>query len=189
MNHEMNELNKLLALGGGCEQTEAGLLFPKEKVMVQGMYEVGINGHVVERIPNLVVTEGRNYIVGASMKGTTPIVSWYIALFSGDVTVLATWTAANFVANATEFTAYTEAARQAWTGGSVSAGAVDNSAAKATFTINADSQVIRGAAMVSASAKSASTGTLLGAAKFTSAKTLDTGETLDIGYSLSLTAA
>ena len=174
---------------GKYEMTPEGLLLGADGLLARGEYRVYRNGVLDEVVPNLIVTEGLNYLVGVALKGVTPVTSWYVALFSGNVSVQAAWTAANFTAGSTEFTAYSQATRVAWVGGSVAAGAVNNTASKASFTINSDTQTVRGAALLSASAKSSTTGTLLGAARFTSDKVLDTDEVLDIGYGLTLSAA
>lgn len=104
------------------------------------------------------------------------------------MTVAATWTAATFTATATEWTAYDEAARQTWTKSLVASQGTDSFSNKASFTSSSDSQTVRGAALLSASAKSATSGTLLAASRFSSDKALDTGEILDVGYGLQLTA-
>jgi hypothetical protein len=183
-------INKSLARAiadGRFEETELGLFVPSERSLVAGRFCYGKRGEELEYSDNLVVTEGLNYIVGVALKSVTQITTWFIAPFSGAVTVQATWTAANFTTNSTEVTGYASATRPAWTGGSVTAGAVNSFAAKAE--IKATSTItIRGAGMLSASAKSATTGTLLGASRFGSDKVLDTDEILDIGYGLTITA-
>lgn len=175
-------------LDGRFEETDEGLFIPTSRVMVGGVFCYHKRGELEEFTPNLFVVEGLNYLLNAGLKAGTPSTTWFIAPFSGDVTVQSTWTAANFTANSTEVTAYASATRPVWTGGSVASGTVNSFAAKAEFTATADGVIIRGAGMVSASTKSATTGTLLAASKFNSAKTLDTGEILDIGYGLTLTA-
>jgi hypothetical protein len=102
--------------------------------------------------------------------------------------VLSTWTAANFFSNATEFTNYVSATRPAWSNGAISSGGVDSFTTKASFDSTSDTQTIRGAALISASAKSSTSGTLMAASRFPSDKLLDTGEILDVGYGLQLTA-
>jgi hypothetical protein len=184
----MNDNLVRAILDGRFEETELGLFVPSERMLVAGRFVYNKLGEPEEHSDNLVVTEGLNYIVGVALKAVTPITSWFIAPFSGDVTVQATWTSANVTSNSTEVTAYASATRVAWVGGSVASGAVNSFAAKAAIVANANAVVIRGAFMISNSAKSATTGTLLGASKFPSAKTLDTGETLEIGYGLQLTA-
>ena len=175
-------------LDGRFEETEMGLFFPRERVMVAGRFAYNKKGEPEEFSDNLVVTQGRDYLAGVALNSVTPITSWFVAPFTADVTVQATWTAANFTANSTETTGYESATRPAWVGGSVASGAVNSFAAKAEIKATSDGVIIRGAGLVSNSAKSATTGTLLGASKFPSAKTLDTDEILEVGYGLSVTA-
>jgi hypothetical protein len=171
------------------EETTEGIYFPKDNALAQGVFSVSKRGedgtHYSE---NLVVNEGLDYILKAAVGETAGNANWYIALFSGDVTVSATWTAATFTATATEWTSYDEAARVVWTKSLVVSAGSDSFSNKASFTSSADTQTVRGAAMLSASAKSATSGTLLASSRFTSDKTLDTGEILDVGYGLQLTA-
>ena len=186
MNHELDELHKLLTFGVAYEETPRGLRFPSENLMAVGEWEIYRNGALDEVVSNLVVTQGRDYLLSAGFKGATAITTWYVALFSGDVTPQATWTAANFATQATEFVNYEEGSRPAWTSGSVSAGVLDSYASRAAFTISENSQTVRGAALLSTSAKQGTSGTLYAAARFTNAKTLDSDETIDIGYRVSL---
>ena len=175
-------------LEGRFEETEEGVLFPREGVVARGFFVVSKRGEPDEYYPNLVVNEGLNYMLGAAFGATSVLSSWYIALFTGNVTVQASWTAANFAANATEWTNYDSATRVAWSRGSVASGAVNNFASKGEFGSTGDGQTIRGAALLSDSAKSAVTGKLMAAARFGTDKGLDTGEILDVGYGFQLTA-
>lgn len=173
---------------GRFDRTEEGIYFPSEGLLAQGYFMVRKRGEDWEMSPNLVVNQGLDYIIGTAVGATSVIANWYIALFSGDVTVQATWTATNFVANATEWTNYDEATRPSWQRGSVVSGAVDSFATKATFTSSTDTQTVRGAALISASGKGVSSGTLIASSRFPSDKALDTGEILDVGYGLQLAA-
>lgn len=173
---------------GRYETTPEGIYFPAENALAQGIFSVSKRGEPVEFSQNLVVNQGLNYILQAAVGETAGISNWYIALFVGDVTVVATWTAATFTATATEWTAYDEAARQGWTKSSVASQGTDSFSNKASFTSSSDTQTVRGAAMLSASAKSATSGVLLAASRFSSDKALDTGEILDVGYGLQLSA-
>jgi hypothetical protein len=175
-------------LAGKMERTAEGIYFPKSGVLAQGVFRFNKRGEDEEFSENLVVDEGLDYLLAAAVAASSPISNWYVATFSGDVTVLSTWTAANFVANATEWTTYESATRPAWSRGSVTSGAVDSFVSKAEFKATADSQVIRGAALISVAAKGAISGTLIAASRFPSDKALDTDEILDIGYGLQLTA-
>jgi hypothetical protein len=185
----MNEQIARAIADGRFEDTEQGLLVPSARALVTGQFVYCKRGELPETTHNLVVTEGLNYLVGVALKAVTPITSWFIAPFSADVTVQATWTAANFAAGSTEITAYASATRPLWEGGSVAAGAVNSFATKAEIKATANGVVVRGAGMLSASAKSSTLGTLLGASRFASAKTLDLDEILDIGYGLQIAPA
>ena len=173
---------------GRYETTPEGIYFPAENALAQGVFTVSKRGEAVEHSRNLVVNEGLDYILKAAVGETAGISNWYIALFTGDVTVIATWTAATFTAAATEWTAYDESARVVWTKSLVASQGTDSFSSKASFTSSTDGQVIRGAAILSASAKSSTSGVLLASSRFTSDKTLDTGEILDVGYGLQLSA-
>jgi hypothetical protein len=173
---------------GRYEESAEGIYFPKEKALAQGVFSVSKRGEADEFSENLVVNEGLDYILKAAINETAAYPNWYIALFTGDVTVVATWTAATFTATATEWTAYDEAARVIWTKSAVASQGSDSFSNKASFTSSSDTQTVRGAAMLSASAKSSTSGDLLASSRFTSDKSLDTGEILDVGYGLQLSA-
>lgn len=174
---------------GEYAQTEEGLYLPTEKVMIGGYFAVSKRGEEAEISGNLVVSQGLNYVLRAALGETAGIANWYIALFTGDVAVAPSWEAATFVATATEWTNYDEAARPAWNQSVVASQGTDSFASKSSFTSSADAQTVRGAALLSASAKNASSGVMLAASRLSSDKTLATGEILDVGYGLTLTAS
>ena len=176
---------------GEYEVTPEGVFFPSENALAQGVFRVSKRGEPEEYSQNLVVTQGRNYILEAALGITAASSNWYIALFTGDVAVSATWTGATFTAAATEWTSYDETTRVLWNKAlPVTSGGIDSFSNKSSFTSSSDTQVIRGAALLNASAKSdAGAGSILMASsRLTSDKTLDTGEILDVGYGLQLTA-
>lgn len=173
---------------GRFEQTEDGIYFPRSRMLAKGVFRYNKRGEPEEYSENLVVDQGLNYLLSAGIAGASAITNWYIAPYSGSVTVLASWTGTNFRDNATEWTAYSSATRPVWSKGAVASGGADSFADKAEFESTSDTQTIRGAALISVATKSAITGTLMAASNFPSAKALDTGEILDIGYGLQLTA-
>jgi hypothetical protein len=173
---------------GQFETTPEGLYLPTEKTLVQGVFSVAKRGEPAEFTQNLVVNQGLDYLLEAALGITAPSSSWWIALFTGDVSVVATWTAATFTATATEWTNYDESARVLWNKGAVASGGIDSFSSKSSFTSSSDTQVIRGAALLNASAKSATSGVLMASSRLSSDKTLDTGEILDVGYGLQLSA-
>lgn len=117
-----------------------------------------------DEITNLVTNAGEDYMLTAGLDGGTQITSWFVGLTDGTPTVAEGDTAASH-AGWTEVTAYDEAARQGWTGGTVSGQSVDNSASPATFTINA-STTVGGAFLISDNTKGGTTGTLYAAGAF-----------------------
>jgi hypothetical protein len=131
---------------------------------------------------NLVTNEGINHVLNVLANGATQL-SWYAAIFEGNYQPLATDTAATIVANSTESTAYDESTRQVWNPADSSAKSLTNAAARATFTINA-TKTIYGAFIISSSAKSSATGTLLAAAKFSTPRSVQDDDQLFITYIL-----
>jgi hypothetical protein len=87
-----------------------------------------------------------------------------------------------------ESAAYSNATRPAWTGGTVSAGSVDNSGSQASFSINANNTLVGGLFLINNSTVSGTSGTLYGMAPFTvSFRQLNNGDTLSV--TATLTAA
>ncbi len=175
------------------EVDENGLLvFPGAKLSVGGFFTLDHwrNGELLasENLHNLVVLEGRNDLLSTYLKNGAQIPSWYVALFAGNITPSDALTAANFPSSATEFTNYVESTRQAWVGGSVSNAAVDNNASKAAFTVDVGGGTVYGAALVSASAKSATTGKLFAATRFSASRAVLQYDVLNVGYSVTATS-
>lgn len=137
---------------------------------------------------NIVVNEGLNHMLNATLNGAAQVTTWFIGLFEGNYTPLATDTAANITVNSTESTAYDETVRQTYTEAVSTAQSITNSASKATFTINA-TKAIYGAFLVSASAKSGTTGTLFAASKFSAARSVVATDQLLVTYTVSATSA
>lgn len=175
-------------VSGDYEVTPEGLYFPREKLRARGVWTYAKRGEPFEEVPNLIVDEGLDYMLGAALGAQTPVTSWYIAIFTGDVAVQASWTAANFVSNATEGTAYVAASRPAWTPAAVSGQGISSFASKAEF-VGSGVMTVRGAALLSGSVKSSTSGTLYSAARFNTDKGIDATEALDVGYRVELSSA
>lgn len=171
------------------ELAEGGLLLPHERLTVGGRFDLHVNGVKVAETPNIVTNEGLDTLLDVMFHGGSQITTWYVAPFSGNVTPLATWTAANVTANATEFTNYTESTRQEWTEAAVSGQSVTNTASRAAFTIGVGGGTIYGAFLISASAKSATTGKLFAATRFTSSRAVVETDVLNIGYTITAASA
>lgn len=159
---------------------------------VQGHFEIstrkpGEAWSPWEVSPNLIVTEGLNYILASALGAVAQKTTFYVALFGGNVTPVAGWTGANFTANATEFTNYDEATRVLWADDAVAAGVIGNNATPAEFTISTGGGTVRGAALIEASAKSSTSGILVAAARFASDKVMAATEELRVKYVISAT--
>jgi len=140
-----------------------------------------------EKMSNLVPTAGLNEILDKFWKGSGYTASFFVGLIDGTPTVaLADTMASN--AGWDEVTDYDEATRQALTLGTVAAASVDNSASKATFTIDTDSTTIGGALICTNNTKGGTSGVLLSAAAFTGGdKSADDDDVLNV--TVTITAA
>lgn len=138
---------------------------------------------------NRVVNEGLNHLLDVALSGAAQITSWFVGLTDGTPTDAAGDTMAVH-AGWVEVTAYTAATRVAWVDGGVSALSVDNSAAPASFLINANGTVIGGAFLVSNGTKGGATGVLYAVGAFSAGdKSLDSGDTLDVTATFTQAAA
>ncbi len=139
----------------------------------------------VDGFENLVVTVGLNKYLDATLKTGLAAPAWYVGL-KGTGTVVAGDTMSSHAGWA-EITPYSNGTRPAFTPGVISGGSVDNSAAKAVFNINANTTVY-GALMADDSTKGGATGTLLGAGDFGTARAVQSGDTLNVQVTCTITA-
>lgn len=168
-------------------KTAGGVYMPDASLRLGGRFIVEHvrDGEVIERTEdhNLITNEGLDATLNIMFAGSTQITTWYIGIFEGNYTPVATVTAATITSAATESTAYDETTRVTYTEAAASAQSMTNAANKATFTMNA-TKTIYGAFLVSASAKSATTGTLFAASRFSSSKSVVATDQLLITYQL-----
>lgn len=137
---------------------------------------------------NVLPTEGLNHSLDVILHAGTQVTAWYVALFEANVTPGATLTAATFTSTTTECTAYDETTRVAYVEAAAAAGVTTNSASRAEFTMNA-TKTIYGGALLSVSTKSATTGTLLAAAKFSASRAVVDDDVLAVAYTITLTSS
>lgn len=168
-------------------ESAGGILIPDHNLVVGGIFDFEHirNGETIDRwsTPNLVTNEGLNHILGVEFHGDTQITSWYIGLFEGNYTPVAGVTAATITAAATECTAYDSATRPAYDEAAAASQSITNSASRASFVFNA-TKTIYGAFLVSASAKSATTGTLFAASRFAASKAVVDDDELLVTYTI-----
>jgi hypothetical protein len=136
-----------------------------------------------EEIPNLVTTEGKNDLLTQYLKGSAYTATFYVGLVdnAGFTAYAAGDTAAQIGGTNgwAESTAYSNANRVTWTGGTASGGSIDNSASVAAFNINA-TKTIRGAFLDTNNVKAGTSGKLYGEADFASARSVLNGDTLNV---------
>jgi len=130
---------------------------------------------------NLVVNEGLNALLDIMFHGSTQITTWYMGVFEGNYTPVATVTAATITSASTECTAYASATRPEYTEAAASSQSITNSASRASFVFNA-TKTIYGAFLVSTSTKSGTSGTLFSAARFSTSKAVESLDELLLTY-------
>ena len=176
---------------GEVEETDEGLLVHGSAIAF-GRYTTDINGKDVQVDYNLLPAEGLAYLLDVGLASGSQLTSWYVAVYSGAVSPLASWTAANFPSNATEITSesegYSNTTRPVWTPGSVSGGIVGNLDSRAIFNIVCSTTLnISGAAVLSANTKGGTSGKLLSAMRYSTARVVNNGDAFGVGYEIGLT--
>lgn len=127
---------------------------------------------------NLITTVGKNRILDWTLKSSNGgVPTWYVGLKNTGSPAAGDTMASH--AGWTENTTYSNATRPSFTPGTIASGAVDNSASKAAFTINGTTTIF-GAFVVDNNTKGGTTGTLLSAGDFASSKAVESGDTLNV---------
>ncbi len=146
----------------------------------------------VEDTHNLVTTEGLNDVQTKYFKASGYTAAFYVGVINNSPTptLAGADTAAQIGGSNdwTECTAYDEATRQALTLGSASAGSINNSAAKATFTING-SVTLYGCFLSTAAAKNSASGVLYGEVAFLAPRVVIAGDTVTVAITLNAASA
>jgi hypothetical protein len=167
------------------EMTEGGILVGGASgLLIGGRFGVSVNDGPMEWDKNLIVNEGLNHILDVILHNQAQIATWYVALFGGNVTPAATWTAANFDSLATEFTNYDEATRVEYNEAAAAAQSITNSANKAAFTIGVGGGTVYGAALISSNVKEGTSGKLFAATRFATQRVLDATDILNVAYTV-----
>lgn len=142
-----------------------------------------------DEFDNLVTTAGLTDNLDKYLKGSSYTAAFYVGLTDGTPTPAAGDTMSSH-AGWSEVTAYDESVRQTLVLGTVSAGSVNNSASKASFTISTNSTTVGGAFIVTDSTKGGTSGVLYGIGAFTGGdKSTDDGDTLNVTVTLTATAS
>lgn len=149
---------------------------------------VGADGSVrwSESFFNLVTTGGKNDLLTQYFKGSAYTAAFFVGLVdNASFTAIAAGDTMASHAGWLESAAYSNATRPALTLGTPAAGAVDNSASKASYTVNATA-TINGAFTATNSTKSGTTGVLYSAGSFSGTRSVISGDTLNVQVTLSV---
>ena len=168
---------------GRFEATPDGIWMPEAGLRVHGHFEAVVDGGTAIAA-NMVPLEGITHILGVALGQGAQKAAFYLAPFTAAITAVSTATGANFTANATEFTNYTEPNRVVWAEDGANAGVIGNAASPAIFTIGAGGGTIRGAGLLEAQAKSATTGVLVAYGRFPQDLPMTQGSELRLTYTI-----
>lgn len=137
-----------------------------------------------EIFPNLVTNVGRNELLDACFKTGKGTNAWYVGLVNNaSFSAYAAADSMSSHAGWIEGVPYSNATRVNYTPSATTSQSMDNNSAKAIFTINA-TLTVRGAFLVDNSTKSGSTGILYGVGDFTVARSVISGDTLNVKITL-----
>ncbi len=139
-----------------------------------------------ERFTNLVTTAGKNKFLDAMFVSGQALPVWCVGLVNG--ASYTAYAAADTMASHAgwlESADYGQPTRPVCTLGTIAAGAVSNTLAKAVFTMNATATV-RGAFLVNQSTIGGTTGTLYGVGDFSVVRSVILGDTLNVTVTLSV---
>lgn len=180
-------------LGGKYRITD-GAIIVADSLRVAGEYFHRLNERESEFTldHNLVPDQGIATILAIALTDTAKLPKFYLALTNGAAVPAAGLTAASFAATQGEIVStsegYTSPTRPQWVPGAPVAGVVDSNANKATFTFaTAASVTITGCGLLSDNGRGSTAGVLMSATKFDNARTAFNGETITLGYQVSLT--
>lgn len=152
---------------------------------VSGVFKITTPAGAVTQSKNLWTTEGLNYLLSAGLGNGTRYPTFYIAPFSGNVTLSDTLTAATFASTVTELTTqYTNPTRIEWIETVPADKNINNEANPQTLTTAVDSVTVWGLGLLSSSTKGSTAGVLIAATKFPTAQVIPTaGGKISITYS------
>lgn len=132
---------------------------------------------------NVIPVQGLDYIANAIFGDVAAIGTFYVGVFSNNYIPTSASVAADFPVAMGEFVGYSETARPAWARINTS-GVISNVVSRAAFTVTSPA-TLYGGVLVSSSVKGSTAGTLLSAARFSSAKTVEAGMVLRVRAEIS----
>ena len=139
-----------------------------------------------EEVPNIVVNVGLDDLLDKYLKGSSYTAAFFVGLKNTGSPVAGDTMASH--GSWTENVTYSEGTREALTLGTVSGQSVDNSASKASFSINGTTTIF-GAFVTDNDTKSGATGLLYGVADFGASRAVENGDTLNVTVTLTAASA
>jgi hypothetical protein len=152
------------------------------------------DGHIidVQHAHNTVPTEGLNHILNTVFHAGSAIDPWYICLWTGDITPVATDTYA--VPRYTEFQSYSEANRVEFVESAASGGICSNASNRAIFTTTSEdtiygSSLVGGGTDADTKADTAGGGVLVSSVRMGTPTTYHVGDVIRITVEITLVSA
>lgn len=170
------------ASGGLVARTEAS-----DTIGVRGAFKIvcrAADGSIrwEDEFPNTVVTVGKNDLLDKYFSGSSYTAAFYVGLKAAG-TISATDTMSSHP-GWTEITTYSNATRPAFTAAVAASGSTNNTASPAVFNINGSSTVA-GCFITTNNTIGGTTGILFSAADFALARSVLSGDTLNVTYTIS----
>lgn len=194
MNQKLQSVLLKDAMNEIYDETEEGIYFPKQGIMLSGEYMDRVNGGDVAFTKNLIPKEALIHVLNVALGSKAKPAGSYLALFNGAAVPADNWTAANFAATAGEIVSltegYTNATRpQFIPSDTTDQKYIDNFASVASVTIATTSQVnVTGVALLTNNQRGGTTGVLLSATKYPAARVFQNGDVFEIGYRVTATS-
>lgn len=194
MNQKLQSVLLKDAMNEIYDETEEGIYFPKQGIMLSGEYMDRINGGDVAFTKNLIPKEALIHVLNVALGSKAKPAGSYLALFNGAAVPADNWTAVNFAATAGEIVSltegYTNATRPQFVPSDTTEQKyIDNFANVASVTIATTSQVnVTGVALLTNNQRGGTTGVLLSATKYPAARVFQNGDVFEIGYRVTATS-
>lgn len=172
-----------------ADEAATGLLMghsAHDSIGVQGVFKVvcrAADGSIrwEDDLSNLVVTVGKNDLLNQYFRASGYSAAFFVGLkVAGSISAADTMSSKSW----TEITTYSNATRPAFTAAVPSGGSTDNSASPAVFNINGTATV-GGCFITTNNTKGGTTGTLFSATDFATARSVLSGDTLTVTYTIS----
>lgn len=194
MDQKLQSVLRKDAMNELYDETDEGIYFPKQGIMLSGEYMDRVNGGEETITCNLIPKEALIHFLNVAIGSKAKPAGSYLALFNGATAPADNWTAANFAATAGEIVSltegYTNATRPQFVPSDTTEQKyIDNFANVASVTIATTSQVnVTGVALLTNNQRGGTTGVLLSATKYPAARVFQNGDVFEIGYRVTATS-